>query len=204
MRTDAGNIATYRRWAPVYDAALGRLFAGSRRRALSLLAVRPGESVVVPGVGTGLDLPLLPVGVTVVGVDVSAEMLARARTRLPLSGRDVELVEGDAVAFLRERPGAFDAAVLNLILSVVPDGRACLHAAVAALRPGGRAVVFDKFAPPTRASILRRVVNVATSRLGTDVTRAVEPMLDGADATIVHDEPTLAGLYRILLLERAA
>jgi phosphatidylethanolamine/phosphatidyl-N-methylethanolamine N-methyltransferase len=63
--------------------------------------------------------------------------------------------------------------VLNLILSVVPDGRACLHAAVAALRPGGRAVVFDKFAPPTGASVLRRVVNVATSRLGTDVTRAV-------------------------------
>jgi hypothetical protein len=131
-------------------------------------------------------------------------MLARAGTRLPLPGRDVELVEGDAVAFLRERPGAFDGAVLNLILSVVPDGRACLHAAVAALRPGGRAVVFDKFAPPTGASVLRRVVNVATSRLGTDITRAVEPMLDGADATIVHEEPTLAGLYRILLLERAA
>ena len=74
---------------------------------------------------------------------------------------------------------------------------------MAALRPGGRAVVFDKFAPPTGASGPRRVLNVATSRLGTDITRAVEPMLDGADATVAHDEPTLAGLYRTLLLKRA-
>ena len=43
--------------------------------------------------------------------------------------------------------GVFDAAVLHLVLSVLPDGRACLHAAAAALRARGRAVVFDKFAP---------------------------------------------------------
>ncbi len=88
--------------------------------------------------------------------------------------------------------------MLNLILPVVPDGRACLHAAVAALSQGGRAAVLDNLAPPTGGSVLRRVVNVATTRLGTDVTRPVEPC-STADATIVHGDPTLAGLYRILL-----
>ena len=130
-RTAARNIAVYRRWAPVYDALTGRMLAPSRERALALLGLRPGERVVLPGVGTGLDLPLLPPGVSAAGIDISPEMLARARARLPLPGRDIELALADAVQFLRERPGAFDAAVLHLVLSVVPDGRACLHAAVA-------------------------------------------------------------------------
>ena len=202
VRTDADNVATYRRWAPVYDAVLGRPFAASRRRAVALLNLQEGERVVLPGVGTGLDLPLLPAGVSAVGVDLSPDMLARARSRLPLPGRDIELVEGDAVAFLRARPASFDAAVLNLVLSVVPDGQACLHAAVAALRVGGRAVVFDKFTHSGRVSTARRAVNVVASRLGTDVTRAFEPMLAGGGATVVRDEPTMRGLYRIVLLER--
>ena len=67
VRTDAGNVATYRRWAPVYDAVLGRLFAGARRRAIALLNLQQGERVVLPGVGTGLDLPLLSAGVSAVG-----------------------------------------------------------------------------------------------------------------------------------------
>ena len=129
-------------------------------------------------------------------------MLARARSQLPLPGRDVELVEGDAVAFLRARPASFDAAVLNLVLSVVPEGQACLHAAVAALQVGGRAVVFDKFAPAGRVPAARRAVNVIASRLGTDVTRAFEPMLAGSGATVVRNEPTLRGLYRIVVLNR--
>ena len=92
--------------------------------------------------------------------------------------------------------------MLHLVLSVVPDGRACLHAAVAALGAGGRAVVFDKFAPEGRVRAARRVVNLAASRLGTDVTRRFEPMLADCPARVVHNEPRLHGLYRIILLER--
>jgi hypothetical protein len=39
--------------------------------------------------------------------------------------------------------------------------------------------------------------------LGTDVTRRFGPMLVGSPAPVVHDEPGLHGLCRIILLERA-
>jgi hypothetical protein len=55
-RTVAGNLAVYRRWAPVYDRLFDWVFAASRRRALELLDLRAGERVVLPGVGAGLDL----------------------------------------------------------------------------------------------------------------------------------------------------
>jgi phosphatidylethanolamine/phosphatidyl-N-methylethanolamine N-methyltransferase len=197
------NRAIYRLWAPVYDATVDRLFRPGRRQALRLLDLKPGERVLLVGVGTGADLPLLPEGVEAVGVDLSPEMLTRARSRLPLPGRPVILVRGDAQAPLVER-GSFDAAILNLILSVIPDGRACLQAALPALKPGGRAVIFDKFlAEGGRPSAVRRVLNVFSTILGTDITRQFGPMLAGSGWGIVCQETSiLRGNYQVVLLER--
>lgn len=199
--TNRTNQLVYRLWSPVYDALLSPLFRRGRERALSALALRPGERVLLVGVGTGADLPLLPEGVRALGVDLSAPMLARARARLPLPGREVELVEGDAQALAVES-GAFDAAVLNLILSVVPDGRACLREALRALRPGGRAVVFDKFLPDGQAAPLaRRAANAVSTLLGTDINRRLGDLREGAPCEVLLDEASiLGGMYRVVLL----
>jgi phosphatidylethanolamine/phosphatidyl-N-methylethanolamine N-methyltransferase len=82
--TNRWNRFIYRMWAPVYDAALGRLFMPGRKRALQLLSAKPGERVLTVGVGTGADLPFLPPGVEAVGIDDSPDMLAEARRRLRL------------------------------------------------------------------------------------------------------------------------
>lgn len=196
------NLAIYKIWAPFYDHALERFFAPGRRRAFELLSLRPGERVLLLGVGTGSDLPLLPEGVEAVGIDLSPHMLARARAKLPLAGRDIELLQGDAQELL-VAPGTFDAVVLNLILSVVPDGTACLRGALQALKPGGRVVVFDKFRPAgRRPSFARRILNIASSFFGTDITRSFEELARGLRLRVCHDEPSLlGGAYRILLIE---
>ena len=201
--TNRWNRIIYRLWAPVYDAALQRLFLPGRTAALRLLALRPGERVLLVGVGTGADLPLLPEGVEAVGIDLSEEMLGRARARLPLPGRPVHLLQGDAQALPVEQ-ASFDAAVLNLVLSVVPDGVRCLEAASLALRPGGRMVVFDKFLPDDgRPSMLRRVLNAFSTLLGTDINRRFGQLSQGCGCVVVEDEPSiLNGLYRVLLLKR--
>jgi phosphatidylethanolamine/phosphatidyl-N-methylethanolamine N-methyltransferase len=74
--------ATYERLAPVYDVIDGPLLEHGRRRGLWRLASRPGESILELGVGTGLSALQYPAGCQVVGIDVSAPMLERARTRL--------------------------------------------------------------------------------------------------------------------------
>jgi len=73
-------------------------------------------------------------------------MLAKARLKLDRCPATVKLIQGDAQALL-VKPASFDAAILSLILSVIPDGNACLQSAMRALKPGGRAVIFDKFLP---------------------------------------------------------
>src|SRR5512137_204275 len=86
--TNRWNQFIYRLWAPVYDATVGHFFLPGRERAMELLNLQPGERVLLVGVGTGADLPLLPAGVTATGIDLSPDMLAKARQKLLLPERD--------------------------------------------------------------------------------------------------------------------
>ncbi|MCL7453620.1 MAG: methyltransferase domain-containing protein [Anaerolineae bacterium] len=202
--TNRRSRIIYHLWSPIYDGLFDRFFAApGRRRAMQVLGLQPGERVLLVGVGTGADLPLLPASVRAIGLDLSLDMLARARAKLPLTGRDVTLLQADAQA-LPLRAGEFDAAVLHLVLSVVPDGAVCLQEALRTLRPDGRAIIFDKFAPDDgRLTLGRRLVNLVTTLAGTDVTRRFGDRAAGSRCTIVHDEPSLLrGAYRIILIER--
>lgn len=89
-------LAQYRRRAPVYDLEL-LAFEPWRHACVQRLALRPGDAVLDLGCGTGLSFDLLqrrigPAG-RIVGIEQSAEMLARARQRVQAEGwRNVELI----------------------------------------------------------------------------------------------------------------
>ena len=201
--TNRWNQFIYRLWAPVYDATVNHLFMPGRKRALEMLALQPGERVLIVGVGTGADLPLLPEGIDAIGIDISPEMLAKACLKLPRCHATVELIQGDAQALL-VNVASFDAAILNLILSVVPDGRACLQSTLLALKPGGRAVVFDKFLPDKGdLTFRRRAVNLFSTFFGTDITRRFGDITVGCSCRIMRDEPSLMrGTYRVVLIQK--
>jgi hypothetical protein len=61
--TNRWNRFIYGLWAPFYDRAFARLFAVGRRQAMAALAPQPDERLLLAGIGTGADLPLLPAGV---------------------------------------------------------------------------------------------------------------------------------------------
>lgn len=192
------NRIRYTLWAPAYDRVAG--LSRQRRRSLELLALRPGERVLLIGAGTGADLPFLPAGVEALATDLTPAMLARARRKLR-PGMELRVMDGQRL----ELPDAsFDAVVLHLILAVMPDPVACLRETARVLRPGGRAVVFDKFLRRgERAGLARRAVGGVARLLFTEVNRVLEDLLaaSGAPLEIAHDEPALAGgLFRIVLL----
>jgi SAM-dependent methyltransferase len=118
-----------------------------RRRALvrAALAVRPGERVLDVGCGSGFYAEELlaevgPEG-SVVGVDVSPQMLAVAAKRCERFP-NVAFHEGEATALPVEE-ASFDAALCVQVLEYVPDATAALAQMRRALRPGGRVVVWD-------------------------------------------------------------
>lgn len=201
--TNKYNRAIYKIWSPVYDAVLGGFFNKGRVRSIAVAALQPGEKVLLVGVGTGSDFPLLPQGVSAVGTDISEAMLTRAKAKLPLPGRDISLLQGDAMD-MAFADGSFDVILMNLILSVVPDPGKCMAEALRVLQANGRIVIFDKFLPDgAKPTIRRHLANFGSTLAGTDINRRLGDILKGLPVRIVSDEPSiLGGMYRVVLLKK--
>jgi ubiquinone/menaquinone biosynthesis C-methylase UbiE len=192
--------ARYSVYASFYD--LGPGFTAERRRAISLLDLSAGERVLVPGVGTGADLPLLPPAVSVLGVDLTPAMLARARAH-GRPGLELRVMNAERLDL---PDGSFDAVLLHQVLEVVADPVRCLAEAARVLRPGGRVSIFDKFLadhlPPSawRAALARAVDVVFTTpkwRFAELLARSAAPL------SVEHREPSTPP-FEILVLRRGA
>ena len=198
---NATNLQIYRRYAPLYDRLMRSWTAVPRRKAVDLLKLKPGEQLLISGVGTGLDLPYLPAGVCVTAVDLSSAMLQQARNKHqePVG---FSVMDGQVLAL---PDGSFDAVLLNLILSVVPDGAIAMQEAWRVLKPGGRAAIFDKFLPEgSQRSAFRRLLGWLIRQIGTDPNRRLSEILQGISGAILQtDQPVLLnGQYRVILLNK--
>jgi phosphatidylethanolamine/phosphatidyl-N-methylethanolamine N-methyltransferase len=145
---DAAAIRdAYRRWSSIYDVAFGGVSSVARKRATVLVNQLPGRSVLEVGVGTGLALPRYTPDKRIVGIDLSADMLALARRRVAELGlRNVDgLLEMDAEA-TEFADGQFDTAVAMFVASVVPNPRRLLAELRRVVRPGGNILFVNHFA----------------------------------------------------------
>ena len=195
------NLQIYRRFAPLYDRLMHAWTAAARRKAIDMLQLQPGERLFIPGVGTGLDLPNIPAGVCIVAGDLSPAMLHQARNKqqepagfIVMDAQDLPLPDGRC-----------DAVLLNLILSVVPNGPAAMQEAWRILKPGGHVAVFDKFLPEgSRLSVFRALLGWLIRQIGTDPNRQFREMiLNIPGAQVPVDTPSLLnGQYRLILMTK--
>nr|WP_245704692.1 class I SAM-dependent methyltransferase [Belnapia rosea] len=145
---DAGAVRdAYRRWAGVYDEVFGGVSGAGRRRAVAAVNRLAGTKVLEVGVGTGLALPLYEPKKQVVGIDLSRDMLRRARDRVANERlRNVTgLLEMDAESMAFE-DGSFDIAVAMFTATVVPDARRLYREMRRVVRPGGELLFVNHFA----------------------------------------------------------
>lgn len=160
----------YDLWAGVYDHTFGALVHRRQTRAIQELRAKPGERVLDLGVGTGLSLVKYPAGTSVVGVDLSAGMLDKARKRLSEAaeaGRgSVALAQADAMN-TPFADASFDHVMISHVISVVSDPNRLLREAKRLLKPGGRIVVLNHFQSASPAVALAEgVLNPVFVKIG--------------------------------------
>jgi ubiquinone/menaquinone biosynthesis C-methylase UbiE len=142
-RATAMTQQRYDRQAALYDLreAPMELFIGRwRRRLWSQIPL--GSRVLEIGVGTGKNMRWYPPGVSVVAVDFSPKMLARAVRRARGGRVDVRLALMDAQA-LAFAAASFDVVVTTCVFCSVPDPVLGLGEVRRVLRPDGRILLLE-------------------------------------------------------------
>jgi phosphatidylethanolamine/phosphatidyl-N-methylethanolamine N-methyltransferase len=178
--------AIYRRLAPVYDLMYGFALEHGRRQAMARLAPTPGESVLEVGVGTGLSALRYPDDCRVVAIDISQDMLERARQRL--ARRRVEHValcrmDVTRLAFPDE---SFDAVCAAYVINVVADPVRAAREMLRVCRGGGRVVLVNHFREVRRRNSVGRFLGrVAWHAGGANWNLDLRTLLDSAGLTAV-------------------
>jgi demethylmenaquinone methyltransferase/2-methoxy-6-polyprenyl-1,4-benzoquinol methylase len=117
-----------------------------RKSAVSALRLKPGDTVVEIGCGTGLNFRYLQaeVGETgrIIGVDLTDAMLEKARDRVDRKGwKNVEVVKSDAATYMF--PEKVHGVISTFALTLIPEYETVIERASRALSPGQRVVILD-------------------------------------------------------------
>jgi phosphatidylethanolamine/phosphatidyl-N-methylethanolamine N-methyltransferase len=144
MDEDAIRSA-YRRWAPVYDHTFGRVAAEGRKHSVEIINQSRGRVLEV-GVGTGLSLPTYGRHLDIVGIDLSPEMLEKARERVVVERlTNVKGLHEMDAADLKFPDGAFDTVVAMYVMTVVPDPEKVMRELARVCRAGGQVLIVNHF-----------------------------------------------------------
>ncbi|MGN6815805.1 MAG: class I SAM-dependent methyltransferase [Solirubrobacterales bacterium] len=154
----------YKVFEPLY-----LIFPIARRRAVAALGLKPGDTVLEVGAGTGRNFPYLVEAVgpsgSVIGVDAAEGMLREAGKLVERRGwSNVSLLQQDAAELRLDRD--VDAVLFSLSYSAMPEPKRALASAWERLRPGARLAVMDAGLTETRLRPLLDPIARLLIRLG--------------------------------------
>jgi S-adenosylmethionine-diacylgycerolhomoserine-N-methlytransferase len=190
----------YRRQRHIYDGTR-RYYLLGRDRMIARLEPEAGATVLEIGCGTGRNLVhaarLYPEA-RFFGIDVSTEMLTSAIAAIARHGltKRIRVAHGDGAAFDPQAlfgVACFDHVMISYSLSMIPDWRGVLQAAMRRLKPGGRLHVVDfgnqERLPGIARALLLRWLALFDVTPREDLEGELSAMAARADAELKFERP---------------
>ena len=139
----AKTKARFNRIAPMYDSMEWVTeTAAFRHWRQKLWTLVPSGRVLEVGIGSGKNFAYHSDRVTVIGIDISERMLAKARPKARDMDYAIELYQGDAQR-LEFADDSFDAAAATFVFCSVPDAVAGLRELGRVVKPDGKIVLME-------------------------------------------------------------
>ncbi|HEX7634617.1 MAG TPA: methyltransferase domain-containing protein [Noviherbaspirillum sp.] len=159
-------VKTYRRYAPFYDRLFGAILEPGRRALADVVCKSSPDSILEVGVGTGLMLCRYPTNSSIVGIDVSSEMLEVASKRIKGGGeRNIRLMKMDAET-MDFPDGHFDCVAVPYVLSVTPDPCKLIAEIRRVCRKGGSIFILNHFSGSNFWWFLEQAVRSVADKIG--------------------------------------
>ena len=138
--------------APKFEVAPVQSDPAALERLVNAADLPPGSLVLDAGCGPGLvSSALLAAGLRVVGVDLSREMIERARKRCAAYGENARFLQASVYDQGLNGLGPFDAALSRYVLHHVEEPLRFVNRQIELLRPGGVLIVNDHVTDPDPA-----------------------------------------------------
>ncbi|AHK80020.1 phosphatidylethanolamine N-methyltransferase [Ectothiorhodospira haloalkaliphila] len=195
----------YTIWAPIYDRVVEKPTLNVRRRSLERLGNVEGQTILIVGLGTGLDLPHLPQGADYHGLDLTPAMLKKAEERAANLNLSINMRQGNAMDLPYEDE-SFDVVILHTILAVVSKPHLALAEASRVLKPGGRILIMDKFLKPGESAPFRRLLGLVSGPVASRTDVVFESLMKKRkELKVLEDSPAMMrGWFRHITLEKPA
>ena len=170
------DLATQNKWdkaASSFDLMSGN---GEMKRWLPFKTrlfnhMQPGK-ILFASLGTGLDIPAFPPGMSITAIDISPEMLKRAQPRTDAYPGEIkaELVDIHEMPYPEDH---FDQVFTSCTFCSVPEPVAALRSLNRVLKPGGRLYMFEhtgsRYFP---FKYMMDVMTIITRKIGPELNRA--------------------------------
>ncbi|MBV1887434.1 MAG: class I SAM-dependent methyltransferase [Parvibaculaceae bacterium] len=199
-------LKAYARWAPVYDYSFGLVAEAARKHTVQEINKRVGRVLEV-GVGTGMSLPQYQRHLKITGIDLSPDMLAKARDRV--REKKLNHVEGiremdaSVMDFADDR---FDTVVAMYVMTVVPDPVKVMSELERVCKPGGEVIIINHFAQDhgIRGRV-ERWMAPASRALGWHPDFKIDTITDITDLNLVESKQLWPlGLFTMLRFKKPA
>jgi phosphatidylethanolamine/phosphatidyl-N-methylethanolamine N-methyltransferase len=141
----------YSFYSPFYDLIFGKVLEAGRRKAFKYLDPSGPRKVLEVGIGTGLTLRHYPKSCHIVGIDISAKMIDRARERVARLGNghtiDLEVMDACHMTFA---DNSFDAVISPYVITTVGDPLQFCREILRVCKPGGQIIIVNHSKDPDR------------------------------------------------------